>query len=78
MKYIICNLKSHLNEFNIKDYLNTIKKITYNNVIFCVPNKYIESFKNNKVCTQDYYEDILKEYVLINHHDRNEEKEIIK
>lgn len=78
MKYIVCNLKNHLNDFNIKDYLNTIKKITYNNVIFCVPNNYINLFKNYKTCTQDYYNDLLKDYALINHHDRNEEKEIVK
>ena len=78
MKYIVCNLKNHLNEYNIKDYLDTIKKITYNNVIFCVPNNYINLFKLNKVCTQDYFDDIKKEYVLINHHDKKEDKEVVK
>lgn len=78
MKYIICNLKSHLNEFNINDYINTIKRITYNNVIFCVENKYINLFKNYKTCTQDYYDDIKKEYALIGHHDKKQSKEAIK
>ena len=62
MKYIVCNLKNHLNDFNIKDYLNTIKKITYSNVIFCVPNIYIKLFKSYKLCTQDYFDDTLYEY----------------
>ena len=78
MKYIVCNLKDHLNEFNIKDYIDTIKKITYKNVIFCVPNKYIKLFKNYKVCMQDYYDDIKEEYALIGHHSKKEEKEIVK
>lgn len=78
MKYIVCNLKNHLNDFNIKDYLDTIKKITYNNVIFCVPNNYINLFKKQKISTQDYYEEIIKEYTLINHHDINEDREVAK
>ena len=78
MKYIICNLKKHLNDLNIKDYLDTIKKITYNNVIFCVPNNYINLFKMHKLCTQDYYDEINEEYVLINHHDNNQPKELVK
>ena len=78
MKYIICNLKTHLNDLNIKDYLDTIKKITYTNVIFCVPNNYINLFKKHKLCTQDYYDEINEEYVLINHHDNNQPKDIVR
>ena len=78
MKYIVCNLKSHLNEFNIKDYIETIKKITYKNVIFCIDKKYINLFKDYKVCTQDYFDDLKKEYALIGHYEKNESKEIIK
>ncbi|MBQ9023598.1 MAG: triose-phosphate isomerase [Bacilli bacterium] len=78
MKYIVCNLKNHLNEFNINDYINTIQKITYKNVIFCIDKKYINLFKNYKLCTQNYYDDLKKEYVLIGHYEKKESKEEIK
>ena len=78
MKYVVCNLKSHLNDFNIKDYLETIKKITYKNVIFCVSNDYINLFNGYKLCTQDYYEEIEKEYALIGHYEKHEPKEVVK
>lgn len=78
MKYIVCNLKSHLNEFNINDYIKTIQKITYENVIFCIDKNYINLFKGYKLSTQDYYDDLKKEYVIIGHYDKKESKEIIK
>ena len=78
MKYIICNLKTHLNEYNIDDYLNTIKKIDYSNFIICPDKKYIDLFKEYRVCTQDFFDDIKSEYTLINHFEKHEEKEEIK
>lgn len=78
MKYIICNLKTHLNEYNITDYLNTIKKINYNNFIICPEKKYISLFHGFKVCTQDFYEDVKSEYTLIGHFEKHDTIEDIK
>ena len=71
MKYIVCNLKSHLNEENIKDYINEISKIDYDNLIVLPSKEYISSFKkiNCKVGMQDYFDDITCDYVMINHHE---------
>lgn len=79
MKYIIANLKTSLNNQNINEYISTIKKVKYNNLILCPDKKYLHLFKNIcKVGSQDYYDDINIDYTIIGHYDKKDEKEQIK
>ncbi len=46
-KIIVGNLKSSLNESNVKNYVDKINKYKYDNLIICVDDKYIDLFKSN-------------------------------
>ena len=79
-KYIVLNLKNSLNDKNVFEYVDNIKNIKYDNLIICPSKKYIKYFKSNnyKLCTQDYYDDIKSDYVIINHHELEQtKKEVI-
>ena len=80
MKYIICNLKNHLNNENIKEYIDITNKIDYEKLILSPAYKYIDDFKKSKhiISSQDYYEKVHTDYVIINHHERkNSIEEVI-
>ena len=80
MKYIICNLKKHLSDENIKEYLEVTNNIDYDSLILCPAYKYIDDFKKSKhiISSQDYYENVNTKYVMINHYERkNTEEEVI-
>ena len=78
MKYIIANLKDSLNDNNINQYVSNINKNKYDNLIICPGIKYINYFKNNKICLQDYYENVKCEYALLGHYEKRQSYEIIK
>ena len=78
MKYIVANLKSSLNDNNIDEYISIINKISYSNLIICPSKKYINSFdKKIKIGTQDYYDDIKKDYCIIGHYEKKNTSEEI-
>lgn len=81
-KYIVANLKKSLNDNNVNDYIEVLKNNKYENLIICPEYKYIKLFNSNTyhLGSQDYYDDIFCEYVIINHHDniKNNIKEKIK
>lgn len=81
-KYIVANLKNSLSDNNVDDYIKILNNNKYENLIICPEYKYIKLFNSNAyhLGSQDYYDDIFCEYVIINHHDNitNNINEIIK
>ena len=77
-KLLVANLKTYLNDFNVRNYLENVKKLKYDNLIICIQDKYINLIKSNnyKLGLQDYSKNYNKvDYVLLGHYDRRKNNE---
>ena len=77
-KLLVANLKTYLNDFNVRNYLENVKKLKYDNLIICIQDKYINLIKSNnyKLGLQDYSNNYNKvDYVLLGHYDRRKNNE---